>query len=108
MIGGANDTLFKEDEEDRDKASMSLQIDGEIRAHTGYRNITTSTHSLPSSEPKRNNIQRPHRDRVWSGHYFVTLEAGWHSAGIVCMQTHFRLKFRTRNMKAIWFPQAGE
>lgn len=109
MIGGANDTLFGVGgNEPYEHAAMALQIDGENTAHTGYRNITRSTHSVASGEPKRNNIQRPHRDRVWSGHYFVTLEAGWHSAGIVCMQTHFRLKFRTRNMKAIWFPQAGE
>ena len=75
---------------------------------TGSREIPRSVHSATDTATdgiQSNRVQRPHRDRVWSGHYFVDLDAGWHSAGIGVWQNWTALKLRTRNMKVIWFPK---
>lgn len=103
MIGGACSVYMGDG---ANRAVMSLRIDGGT-GFTGYRNITESTHIHDGDGTTKEEIQRPHRDRVWSGHYVTEMAAGWHSAGIVAVQKKRHLVFRTRNFKVIWFPKKG-
>ncbi|QDP58798.1 MAG: hypothetical protein Unbinned80contig1000_7 [Prokaryotic dsDNA virus sp.] len=103
MIGGAS-SVYMGDGSNR--AAMALRVDGSTGS-TGYRNITESVHIHDDDSVTKEEIQRPHRDRVWSGHYVKEMNSGWHSAGIVAVQKKRHLVFRTRNFKVIWFPKAG-
>lgn len=71
---------------------------------TGIRHIANGTfeHGY-GNQPDKTRVRMPHRDRVWSGHFITTLAKGWHSAGIAAWQEERALKFRVRNMKAVWF-----
>lgn len=120
QIGGATGAKFEHHSHlDRQFGvpSMGLFIDdylfddpdvAGVSRPTGSRQIPRSVHRGTESDTngvQSNRIHRPHRDRVWSGHYFVDLEAGWHSAGIGVYQKYGALKLRSRNMKVIWFPK---
>ena len=113
-IGGASGGMFTDESDGR--TSMGLVIDDWRQADrdvagyiapTGYRNICRSVHT-GTTETQKQRIQRPHRDRVWSGHHFTTLNEGWHQAGIAIYQQERNVKLRARNMKVLWFPYPEE
>ena len=116
MIGGTTSIRFSENTFCRmkfvvdDWRGTKPGVTG-IVAPTGYRHIADSTHDpgtdpLPATRDSAR-VRRPHRDRVWAGHYATELTAGWHKAGIAAYQKDRALKFRVRNMKAIWFSKAA-
>ena len=111
MIGGANATMFA-DARYTDLAFVLNDWRGVApnragnTAPTGYRRISDSVHDPgpgASADTEKFRIHRPHRNRVWSGHYATELTSGWHKAGIVAYQRDKNLKLRVRNMKVIWF-----
>jgi len=120
MIGGATSIRFDENRTCRMQLVIDDWRDTEapttgVVAPTGRRHLVDGVHapagSGTSSTRDSARIRRPHRDRVWAGHYGVELSAGWHKAGIAAYQRDRTLKFRVRNMKAIWFsksPPLGE
>lgn len=95
QAGGANAIKFGSDNRTR----LRFYLDGVHTLQT--RRISQSRHS--HIEPHKG-LRRPHRDRVWSGHYSTSsLSAGWHNASISAHNRSQTLRIRIRNMKVIWF-----
>ena len=101
QVGGANAIKFRTDEDGTDKTRLEFHLNGESKL--GTRRISQSRHGDTLSEPHKA-LRRPHRDRVWSGHYLTDdLEAGWHNASCRVHNRKQTLRLRIRNMKVIWF-----
>jgi len=119
-VFGANATMFEKQEDDEKLTRMRFFINGEStegtrvipssrHGHNGWDPIE-ETHS--SAKPWRA-WRRPHRDRVWSGHYAAgfdpvtwpdtLVKVGWNHAWIGVHNEDQTARFRVRNMKAIWF-----
>jgi len=101
QVGGANAIKFETDEDTSNKTRLQFCINGVSKL--GTRRISQSRHGETLSEPHKA-LRRPHRDRVWSGHYLADdLEAGWHNAFCQVHNRKQTLRLRIRNMKVIWF-----
>ena len=101
QVGGANAIKFEEDALTRMKFHLSEGGEAPV-SRVGIREIGPSRHGCTSDTHKA--LRRPHRDRVWSGHFSKTnLAAGWHHAAIVLHNDEQTIRIRVRNMKVIWF-----
>ena len=123
QVFGANAILFKKKEDNEGLTRMQFYING--TSTEGTRMVPSSRHGhngyTPPTEGGLESTfgdaaphrawRRPHRDRVWSGHYVANIDAGgtstvkpgWNHAWIGVHNDDQTARFRVRNMKAIWF-----
>lgn len=101
QVGGGNAIKF----EDSDLTRMRFHLSeggATPDSKVGTREIGASRHD--STAEKHTALRRPHRDRVWSGHFSKkNLGVGWHHAAIVLHNDAQTIRIRVRNMKVIWF-----
>ena len=117
QVFGANATMFERVETEEKLTRMRFHVNGTStegtryipssrHGHNGY-NPTTETYG--DARPQRA-YRRPHRDRVWSGHFSEDLPAGvgvvkqgWNHAWVGVHNEDQTARFRVRNMKVVWF-----
>ena len=120
-VFGANATMFEKMESEEKLTRMKFFING--TSTEGTRVVPSSRHGHNGYDPETEEAgveakphrawRRPHRDRVWSGHYATgfdpvnwsgtPVKAGWNHAWIGVHNEEQTARFRVRNMKAIWF-----
>tara|TARA_R100000742_G_C4259706_1_gene77521 strand:+ start:108 stop:803 length:696 start_codon:yes stop_codon:yes gene_type:complete len=114
-VFGANACEFERDETTERYTKMDFRVNG-VRTD-GIRYIPSSAHGHNGWDPDDEvygdpkpfrALRRPHRDRVWSGHYMSgdwssEIRPGWNDLGIYVYNDDRTARFRVRNMKVIWF-----
>lgn len=114
-VFGANACQFERDESTNRYTKMNFRVNN-VRTE-GVRYVPSSAHGHNGWDPDDETygdpkpfraLRRPHRDRVWSGHYMGgswsgELRAGWNDFGIYVYNDDRTARFRVRNMKVIWF-----
>ena len=117
QVFGANATIFEKLESDEKLTRMRFFLNNNSQEGTryvpssrhGHNGYNPSDGTFGDARPQRA-YRRPHRDRVWSGHYAASpdvgvsgFKRGWNQAWIGVHNEAQTARFRVRNMKVVWF-----